>query len=278
MKFSFLIENKTDNPGVVAEHGLSIYIEAHDKRILFDAGATSLILQNAKNMKVDLASVDYAVISHGHYDHTGGIPAFCEINAKAPVYIHRNAFRKSYGYEKGVMDKETCGILWSDEELDAMEDRIVFTNGPMEITDDIFITGTVPVGEDFQPTERFSYYNEEGELVEDDLSHEQCLVIREPEGIYIFSGCSHRGVLNALECGKSMFPGERVAALIAGTHLYSATEEDRKRVVDEIAGEGLDKVMPVHCTGINAICDLKARLGDKCVVATAGDVFDGSDR
>lgn len=107
MKFSFLIENKTDHPGVVAEHGLSIYIEAHGKKILFDTGESGLFAQNAKAMKVDLSEVDLAVISHGHYDHAGGVPTFCEINDRAPVYIHKNAFRKSYGYENGVMDKET---------------------------------------------------------------------------------------------------------------------------------------------------------------------------
>ena len=277
MKFSFLIENKTDHPGVVAEHGLSIYIEAHGKKILFDTGETGLFAQNAKAMKVDLSEVDLAVISHGHYDHAGGVPTFCEINDRAPLYIHKNAFRKSYGYENGVMDKETCGIIWSDEEREQSEAQLVYTDGPLEIADGIKITGTVPIGEDFVPTEKFSYYNENGELVDDDMSHEQCLVIKEPEGIYIFSGCSHRGVLNALQAGKDMFPGEKVAALIAGMHLYSASAEDRKRVVDEMVAENLDKVYPVHCTGILAICDLKARMGDACVVATTGDVYDGSN-
>ena len=278
MKFSFLIENKTEREGILAEHGLSIYIESHGKKILFDAGPTDHFAQNAQAMKIDLSQVDFAVASHGHYDHTGGFPRFCEINAKAPIYIHKNAFRKSYGYEKGVMDKETCGIRWTDEQREAIADRLVLTEGPVEITPDIIVTGTVPIGDDFKPTERFSYYLEDGTLVDDDMTHEQCLIISDPEGIYIFSGCSHRGVLNALEFGKSMFPGERVAALIAGMHLYSATAEDRKRVVDAVENEHLDKVMPVHCTGIKAICDLKARLGDSCMVATAGDVYDGSDR
>ena len=277
MRFSFLVENRTDNPGILAEHGLSVYIEAHNKKILFDAGATDLIIRNAEKMNIDLGAVDMAVISHGHYDHTGGMPAFCEINDRAPVYIHKNAFRKSYGYENGVMDKETCGIRWTDEEREEIENCLIYTDGPVEITEDLWITGTVMTDDDFVPTENFSYYDEEGQLVRDDMSHEQCLVIREPEGIYIFSGCSHRGVLNALRAGKSIFPGERVAGLIAGMHLYSASQEDRQRVVDEISGEGLDMVIPVHCTGIKAICDLKARLGDSCIVATAGDTYD-SDR
>ena len=102
------------------------------------------------------------------------------------------------------------------------------------------------------------------------MSHEQCLVIRQPEGLYIFSGCSHRGVISALNAGKSLFPGERVAVLVAGMHLYASGQEERRRVIDEICAENMDQVMPVHCTGIEAICELKSRLGNRCTIATAG--------
>lgn len=278
MKFRFLIENKTDNPGIIAEHGLSIYIEAQGKKILFDAGATNLFAANAAQMGVDLAAVDFAVVSHGHYDHTGGFPMFHEINPNAPIYIHRNALRVSYGTEGGaldkggILDKEPCSIRWSDDELKALSPQLMFTDGPVEICENIRITGTVKEAEGYEPTDFFYIYNGR-EPEPDDMSHEQCLVIKEPEGLYIFSGCSHRGVISALNTGKSMYPGERVAALVAGMHLYSASDEVRTRVTDEIAAENMDCVFPVHCTGIKAICQLKTKLGDKCNVATAGDEY-----
>lgn len=275
--FKFLVENKTEHSGMLAEHGLSIYIETDGKKILFDAGATDIVTANADVMGVKLADVDLAAVSHGHYDHTGGFPAFCALNEKAPVYIHKNAFRDSYGFRDGEPEEEKSGIRWSEEEKSAMSDRFIFTDGPVYITENICITGAVPYAEGTNITEGFYFRDENGEWQKDDMSHEQCLVIREPDGLYIFSGCSHRGVISALEAGKAMFPGERVAALVAGMHLYSAAEEDRAYVVQQIASEGLDRVMPVHCTGIKAICDLKTKLGDACVVAVAGDVFNGAE-
>lgn len=275
--FKFLVENKTEHSQMLAEHGLSVYIEADGKNILFDAGATDIVVKNAKVMDVNLADVDFAVVSHGHYDHTGGFPAFCALNSKADIYIHKNAFRDSYGFSDGKPEDETSGITWTDEERAVLAKRLTFTDGPVYITENICITGTVPYAEGTNITESFYYRDETGKWNKDDMSHEQCLVIREPDGLYIFSGCSHRGVVSALEAAKSMFPGERVAVLVAGMHLYSASEEDRKRVVMQIASESPDKVMPVHCTGIKAICDLKTMMGDSCIVAVAGDVFCGTE-
>lgn len=275
--FKFLVENKTEHSGMLAEHGLSVYIEADGRKILFDAGATDIVVPNAKTMGVELEEVDMAVVSHGHYDHTGGFPVFCTLNEKAPVYIHKNAFRDSYGFRDGKPEDEKSGIRWTEEEKAAMAGRFIYTDGAVYVTENICITGIVPYAEGTNITEEFYYRDEKGNWQKDDMSHEQCLVIREPDGLYIFSGCSHRGVISALEAGKAAFPGERVAVLVAGMHLYSATDEDRQYVVEQMASEGLDKVMPVHCTGIRAICDLKTKLGDACVVAVAGDVFNGAE-
>ena len=278
MKFRFLMENKTDKKGILAEHGLSIYIEAQEKKILFDAGATNLFAANAANLGIDLSAVDFAVVSHGHYDHTGGFPMFHQINPNAPIYIHRNALRVSYGTEGGSLDaggkldKEPCSIAWSDKELKDLANQLMFTDGPVEITENIKLTGTVPYAEGFKPTDWFYCY-EGDKLVPDDMSHEQCLVIREPEGLYIFAGCCHRGAISALEAGKSMFPGEKVAAFVAGMHLYPAAKEDRQRIIDDIAAENIGKVLPIHCTGMDAICELKLMLGDRCRIVVAGDEF-----
>lgn len=277
MKFTFLMENKTEKPGLVAEHGLSLYIETGKHKILFDAGASDLFMSNAKKLGIDLEEVDMAVVSHGHYDHTGGFPAFCRVNSKAPIFMQRNALRESYGTENGEIEEEPCGILWSDDELKEISSRIVFTDGPLKPDEDIYVTGTIPVGEDFEPTEKF-YVRErrpDGDrYIEDDMSHEQCLVIREDDEIYIFSGCSHRGVGNAIAACREIFPCEDIRALVAGMHLYSAGPEVREATVRSVIEEDIVEVLPVHCTGIEGICMLKTVMGDRCRVAGAGDTYD----
>lgn len=272
MKFKFLIENKTDSPDCLAEHGLSVYIEAGGRKILFDTGASPLFAQNAQNMGVDLEQVELLVISHGHYDHTGGVPAFCQINKTAPIYIHKGAFYETYGMKNGEMEQKTCGIRWTEQQRSRIDPRLVKTDGVTWISEDIAISGTIPIDGPLE-TEPFYRKLEDGSYEQDLMEHEQILVIREPEGLYVFSGCSHRGVLPALRYARELFQGERVAALAAGMHLYHAAAEERKKVVDAIAAEDMDRVMPVHCTGIEAICDLKAALGDKCVVAVAGSSY-----
>lgn len=284
IKFSFLSENKTDNPGCLAEHGLSIYIEADGKKLLFDTGASDLFIHNADKMKVLLHEVDAVIISHGHYDHTEGVPFFCTINKKAPIYIHQKAFEESYGMENGVLDKEPCSILWNPEQKEEINPRCILTEGVLNLSEDILISGSVPDVEGNIPTEKFFIKKQTAEgnykITPDTMKHEQFLAIRDRDlngaskGIYIFSGCSHKGVIPVLRYAKSLFPDERIAGLIAGMHLYSANKETRSRVVEEVVKEHIDLVMPVHCTGIQAICDLKQVLGEKCVVATAGDCYE----
>ncbi|MFV0516889.1 MAG: MBL fold metallo-hydrolase [Aminipila sp.] len=282
INITFLSENKTDNPGCLAEHGLSIYIEAHNRRILFDAGASDVCIKNAETLGIDLEKVDSVVISHGHYDHTQGLPAFSEINKDAEIYIHKDAFGEFYGMDDGILDEDTCGIIWTAEEKELLLKRTVLTDGIYKLSEDIIISGEIPNVEGVEPPEKFyiKCFNDDNEqFLEDNMSHEQFLAIRDRDsegksgGIYLFSGCSHKGIVPVIRYAKELFPGEKILGLIAGMHLYCVDKDIRSKTIDEILKADVEMVMPVHCTGIKAICEIKAIMGDKCVVATAGDYF-----
>ena len=280
MKVQILVENRASQPECLAEHGLSVFIESGERKILFDLGATDIYLQNAKRMKIDLEQVDMVVVSHGHYDHTGGIPSFCGINHKAKIYIHNQAFETFYGLEDGKLDDEPCSIRWSPAQCKAVADRLVLTEGVTRISEDIIVSGTIPKGADFIPTERFFRKNADGSLTADPMEHEQFLAVRvrdhngQSKGYFVFSGCSHNGVIPCLSYAKALFPGEKILGLLAGMHLYHADAAARKAVLERIAAENMNYILPVHCTGIHAICDLKLMIGERCIPAGTGDRFE----
>jgi 7,8-dihydropterin-6-yl-methyl-4-(beta-D-ribofuranosyl)aminobenzene 5'-phosphate synthase len=280
MKAAILSENRASQPECLAEHGLSVYIETGDRKILFDLGASDICLQNAKHMKIDLEQVDAVVISHGHYDHTEGVPSFCKINEKAKIYIHEKAFATVYGMEEGKLDETPCGIRWTEAQRRNIGERLIFTTGVTWLTDDIAVSGTIPRADGVLPTETFYIKNEDGSLTVDAMEHEQFLAIRvrdgsgKGRGIFIFSGCSHNGVIPCLSFAGTLFPGEPVLGLLAGMHLYQSDAETRRGILTQIAAYEIGHILPVHCTGIHAICDLTIMIGDRCIPAGVGDIFE----
>lgn len=277
---TFLVENKTETDLCMAEHGLSLLIRTGDRTILFDAGASgACFLHNADALRAPLETVDAVVVSHGHFDHTGGLPAFAARNKTAPILIHREAFHETYGLEQGRLEEVPCSIRWTKEERAALEPRIVRTGGPHWLTRDIVVSGTIPVPPDAPSTEVFYSKNPDGSLTPDPMEHEQFLAIRDrdaqgaSQGVALFSGCSHRGILPAIAYARNLFPGEPIKLLVAGLHLYHADGETIDALLARLREAGIAAVLPVHCTGLEAICKIHCALGASAPIATAGRTY-----
>jgi len=274
LKFTFLSENKTQRVACLAEFGLSMIIEADGKTILFDTGCSELFAENAKRIGVDLDAVDCCVISHGHFDHTQGVPRFCRENSHAPVYIHKDSLYPTFGTTDGELNDYNCGVIWTDGQKAEIADRLVFTDGPLWLTDNIVISGTIPDVPGFKPIEDFFRKLPEG-LVPDTLSHEQFLAVREEgKGVFLFSGCSHKGIVAAVEYAKKLFPGERIYAIVAGMHMMAADRGTVLRVIARLKEEDPEIVMPMHCTGGNALAIFKEEFGDRCELACCGGSYE----
>lgn len=271
MKITFLVDNKTESTRCAAEWGLSILIDDGKQKILMDQGASPMLLENAKRMGISLEEVDFATISHGHYDHSGGTEAFLKLNKKAKVYVHEHAPRFSC-----AQGSHNIGLPWTDDFLSENKNRIVYTRGRYQIAEGVFLISEVPRLEGYTPTEKF-FIKADGKMVEDTMDHEQTLVIEKDKGLYVFSGCSHQGIVAIVRHIMKLFPNKRIAALIAGMHLYSAQGQERKRVIDEIARMDIDYVFPVHCTGMKAIIEFKIKMGDRVKIATAGRTYELPD-
>ena len=269
MKITFLIDNKTESTSCDAEWGLSVLAEANGKKILMDQGASGMLLNNAERMGLDLGEVDMAVLSHGHNDHTGGTEYFFSVNHKAPVYVHKKAF--SYQVAKDL--EGNIGIPWSEEFMEDNRDRIIRTEGTYQIDEHTWLVGDVPSYEGFTPTENF-FIKVGDKLFPDQMEHEQALVIEDENGLHVFSGCSHKGVVTILKYIEKQFPGKKIDSLVAGMHLFTASDDFIDRTIKEIEDMGIRYIFPVHCTGMNAIIRFKMKLGDRVKIASAGDVYE----
>lgn len=257
MKICALSDNAAEN-GCKAEHGLSLYIETQEKNILFDTGQSSVFADNAEKMGIDLSKADFAVISHGHYDHTGGLKHFLKINPSAPVYIQKNAFMPFYN-KKGKN-------IGTDKDLQN-NPRIVLTEDFFQITPKIYTETQNREKQIFRPKEQFLYRGTP--QTEDSFLHEQYLIIMENGKKFVFSGCSHKGILNIASWYKPDF-------LIGGFHLKDYGIEQDADSLKEIA-ENLKKSRTVfytgHCTGTEQFRFLKQILKDRLEYLSAGTII-----
>ncbi len=272
IQLTFLSENKTEIAKCTAEFGLSMLIEAGGRKILFDAGYSNMFAANAKALGIDLSQVDLCVISHAHVDHTVGFPLFGRLNDHAKIYVQKDAFYPVFGAIDGVMQTVNGGITWPEEDRERLKDRLVFTDEPLWLDENTVISGRIPDVPAYKPGGLFFVELENGERVEDDLRHEQFLAIRDDGGVCLFSGCSHKGIVAAMEYTKKLFPGERIRAIVAGMHTMATPSDRLEAILDRIEAENPDLILPMHCTGMRAISRMRERFGERCLLAGAGNV------
>ncbi len=234
MKITALVENTAVNETVCAEHGLSLYIEANGKKILFDMGQTELFAVNAKALGVDLAQVDFAVLSHGHYDHGGGLGHFLRLNKSAPVYLSRYAFGDYYN--------GTDKYIGLDKALRENE-RVVSVGDEMKICDGFTLYSC-------NSNERPRYLGSfglnkksGGDFVADDFIHEQYLLIEEDGKRVLISGCSHKGVMDIV----SWFEPD---VLVGGFHYSKLELGETLKSCAEYLGSFETDFYTCHCTGV----------------------------
>ncbi|MBQ2738978.1 MAG: MBL fold metallo-hydrolase [Oscillibacter sp.] len=272
MKFTTLFENTSCSEELAHGHGLSIYIETAKHKILFDMGPDDGFLKNAKKLGVDLEAVDTAVLSHGHYDHGGGLETFCWQNPKAKIYIHQAAFGDYYSNhpEQGL---EYIGI---DQSLDLY--RFTLTGNETVIDEELMLFGDVadPIGA-LSASANLCQKTWDG-VRQDVFYHEHNLLIREGDKAVLVAGCAHRGIVNIVNKAEKLL-GRRPDAVISGFHLFRLTAGDPK--ADELihdTAEALTAGDTVyytgHCTGDYAFECLKEILGDRLHRISGGVSFE----
>ena len=239
MKVTILTENTVSRRGLLAEHGLSVLIEAGNRRILFDTGQSGVYLHNAQKLGISLEGLDGIVLSHGHYDHTGGLPEF-PAAADCPVFLSEKALEDKWCLEKNGGPARWIGIPWREESGDGrIPGRLTFTAEKEEIFPDIYVLGgiTSTVLEEAARDNLFRI-RRDGQFIPDRMEDEQLLILRTARGLAVFAGCAHAGILSCLEKVRTSFPGEKCFFLLAGMHLRGCREAQVNAVIDGLKQYG----------------------------------------
>lgn len=258
MKATVVIDNiSADN--LSGEWGLCVYIEYNDKKILLDTGASNVFMDNAKKLNLSISDVDYAVISHAHYDHSNGMECFFKNNDKAKFYLQDTSAENCYA-KKWIFHKY---IGLPRNILTKYEDRIEYAKGDFKLCDGVYLIPHKTAGLEKIGEREMMYQRQGRRWLPDNFSHEQSLVFETEKGLVIFNSCSHGGAANIINEVAKTFPDKKVYGLIGGFHLFNKSEEEVRAFAARIKETNIEYVCTGHCTKIRAYNILKEELGDK---------------
>lgn len=270
MRITSLVEN-TSQGGLPVEHGLSLHILLEDGRqILFDMGQRRLFLDNATRLGIDIGDVDMAVISHGHYDHGGGLRAFLSVNRKAKVYVSSHAFEPHYS-----LRQEGLRYIGIDKELRNGE-RLVACEGVTALDSGVLLFGGVK-GNSLKPVGNRLLFGPSPDE-NDDFRHEQSLVIKEGDHVVLLAGCAHAGIVNIMEEGMRAI-GMPFTHVLSGMHLVKSglPEEEERRFIHGLAARLASypgcRYVTMHCTGMRQYEILREEMGDAIGYLSCGNTL-----
>ncbi len=275
MIITVLVENTADHGSrLTGEHGLSLHVVHGNLVLLHDTGASGLFADNAASLGIDLARVDIAVLSHGHYDHGGGLGRFLEANDRAPVFMARKAMEPHYAGLPFV--RREVGIKASA--LERCRERLRLIDADTEPAAGVHLLATIGRSCPWVRFNRSLGCLRDGRIARDDLAHEIAMVVELPDGLAVFTGCGHRGVLNMVDAARARFAGRAIRAVIGGFHLggvpgknlLAESDASVRQVGRGLLERGVARTWTGHCTGDRAGRVLKEVMGERIAFLRTG--------
>lgn len=270
IRITVLAENTVYRRGLRAEHGLSFWIETNDKKILFDTGQSDLLLDNAKTLGIDIAQADAIVLSHGHYDHVGGLNRVLDLVPQARIYLHPMALEPKFSFSNGIPREAGVTSTLRDRLLDQIKNgQGTYTAVRTSVFPGVTITGQIPRVSGFEDTGGAFCLDPQGDQV-DDLLDDQALFLESDKGLIVVFGCAHAGVVNTLEHIRQLEPGRKIHAVLGGMHLVNANQTRIEKTIDAFRHFGIERIGPAHGTGRQATRQLWNALGNRCFLCCVG--------
>ena len=255
--------------GLIAEHGLSVWIEAGGRRILFDTGQGDALEANARTLGVDLGETDILVLSHGHYDHTGGVSGVLARAPGAEVFCHPAAVQPRYSLRGG----RPKAVHMPEEDKRALEglpaQRLHFVSRPVWLAGHIGLTGFIPRETDYEDTGGAFYLDPAGKHV-DPIEDDMALWIHTPFGLVVLLGCSHAGLVNTLNHVKRLSGISTVYAVIGGFHLVHSDENRLRQTINALRLMQPCMIAACHCTGEPFVHMLRDVFGSRLLSCRSG--------
>ena len=234
-------------------HGLSLFIRA-EQNILFDTGPSEVFLDNADLLDLDLNCLDWIALSHGHWDHTDGLAFLADRIGKTRLIAHPAVFT-----DRHKPTGEFNGMSLSQEEIETSFD-LELCKGPRQLTPTVYFLGQIPRSNDFESLSTPFFKLEGKERSADFLEDDTALAVKTDQGCVVIAGCAHAGICNICEHAKAVTGQTRIHMVIGGFHLL-APGEQLDRTIDYFKAHPVDRLLPMHCTGFDALCRFHRELG-----------------
>lgn len=275
LKITVLVENTVGVPaGVIGEWGLALLLDLGEEKILIDTGEQGNLIKNAAALGLDLSRMTCLILSHGHSDHTGGLIEFLKVRGKVPVYAHPELFSRHYGPVFNGVGNKYIGVPFAQEALKRAGAEFHWVRKPLELRPGLWLSGEVPRRTDFERGDQRLVQDLAGSMVQDPLADDFSVFYQTSAGLIILLGCAHAGVVNIIEHAREVTSESRVRAVIGGTHLGPAGDEQKEKTIEYLKTLNLELLAPNHCTGLPVAGRLAREFPRQFRWASVGTVFE----